>query len=681
MTARDGVPETILERPLIAFGRGVCGDLDAGLRREWLLANGLGGYAMGTLAGVSTRRYHGWLTAALTPPVRRTVVVGGLDEWLVAGERRTPLSSFEFADGTQAPDGWRHLESFRLEGTLPVWRYAIGERIIERHAWMVHGENTTLVRYTLVRGAAARLEVTPLLAWRDHHSLQSPGGDPSDVSALTRGLRVVTPVPGLVISVSASAGAFMPDAAWWWGFHHREETARGQDDRSDLFAPGRFALDLHPGRPVDLVLTAETASRATGHGLAVEQARQRGLLDLAGVLDAPAHIQQLVLAADQFLVTRELPTGERVPTIIAGYPWFTDWGRDTFIALPGLLLATGRGSEAAGVLRAYAGFVRDGLVPNTFPDGGGDPEHDTVDASLWYVLAAAAYAHETGDLELGRELLPVFKEIIEAHVHGTRHGIGLDHGDGLLRQGEPGRALTWMDARVDEVGITPRIGKPVEIQALWYDALCVVAALCADSGDTETDALYAIADQALHAFRKRFIRGDGSLRDVVDGPDGDDDRGRPNQVLAASLPYPLLNGQAAERMLTLVADRLATSLGLRTLDPADPGYRDTYAGDPATRDAGYHQGPAWPWLMGPYLDALLRVTGDADLVRSWLTPFADHLADAGLGTISELTDGAPPHRPRGAIAQAWSVGEVLRAWWLVDPWRGPAAQRSANRPK
>jgi predicted glycogen debranching enzyme len=679
MRQRDGAPQTILERPLISLGRGVCGDLEAALRREWLLTNGLGGYAMGTLAGIPTRRYHGWLICSLAPPVARYVLVGGLDEWLItAGGRRTPLSSFEFGSGTLAPDGWRYLESFELQGALPVWRYAIGERLVERRAWMVHGENTTVVRYTLLRGGPARLEVRPLLAWREHHALQSQVGDP-DIGAIPNGLAAQTPVAGLTIQLTSGAGELSLGSGWWWDFRHREEAARGQDARSDLFVPGVFTFDMLPGVAVELVLSAETGLRTADRSLDAERARLQALLAQAEALDAEPSIQQLVLAADQFLVARQLPSGERVPTLIAGYPWFTDWGRDTFIALPGILLATGRASEAAGILRAFAGFVRDGLVPNTFPDAGGEPEHDTVDASLWYVLAVAAYERETGDMALGRELLPVLKRIIEAHAHGTRHGIGLDARDGLLRQGEAGRALTWMDARVDGMGVTPRIGKAVEIEALWYDALCVVAALCAAAGDTETDALFALADQAARSFRRRFVTAGGGLRDVVDGPSGDDGRIRPNQVLAAALPYPLLDGTDAERTLAIVGDRLATSLGLRTLDPDDPDYRGAYLGDPTERDSGYHQGPAWPWLMGSYLEALLHVTGDAAAARSWLAPFVDHLSDAGLGSISELVDGDPPHRPRGAIAQAWSVGEVLRAWSLIEPWRGSPAQRPAAR--
>jgi predicted glycogen debranching enzyme len=368
-------------------------------------------------------------------------------------------------------------------------------------------------------------------------------------------------------------------------------------------------------------------------------------------------------------VERRLSDGARAPGVIAGYPWFNDWGRDTFISLSGLTLVTGRAPTAAAILRAFAGYVRDGLVPNNFPDGAGDPAYNTADASLWFVVAAAAYERVTGDTELAHELFPVLTDIVDTHLRGTRYGIGADTADGLLRAGIPGYALTWMDARFDGRSITPRIGKPVEINALWYNTLCIVAALSAREEDPGAEPLFALADQVVRSFRRRFLLPGGGLRDVVDGPDGDELHVRPNQILAVSLPFPLLTGRDAERVVDLVGRDLLTSHGLRTLAPDDPDYRGTHTGDRAGRDEAYHQGTVWSWLIGPFVEAHLKVHGDRELAASFLQPFVDRLADAGLGSISETFDGDAPFTPRGAPAQAWGVAEILRAWALVEPWR------------
>ncbi len=658
----------MLDHPLVSFGREVCGDLAAGLRREWLVTNGLGGYASGTVTGVNTRRYHGLLVAALRPPGGRTVLVGGLVEWASYDGRRYPLSTHEFGDGTVDPHGFRHLQAFALEGMLPVWTFALGDALLEKRIWMADGANTTYVMYRLVRAMrAVDLEITPLVTYRDFHALTSGRGWRPEAEARPRGVVIRAHDSAVSFELLVDGGRFTLSGGWHWNFLHREETARGLDDRSDLYAPGIFSATLSPGvdaPSLAMVMTTGAPPATDGpRALAEARARQVYLLQRAGVLGAHPVVQQLTLAADQFIVRRG-SAREAGKTVIAGYPWFNDWGRDTMIALPGLTLATGRPEDTAEILRAFARYVADGLIPNTFPDPAGvSPRYNTADASLWYVLAVRAYHEVTGDDRLVDALLPMLQEMIDRHLRGTRYGIGMDPGDGLLRAGEPGLQLTWMDAKIGNWVVTPRIGKPVEINALWYNALRTLAAFLSARGDDAAQSYRTLADRVRTSFRARFVRPDrGSLADVVDGPDGDDLTLRPNQVLAVSLPFPLLEGAEAAAVVDTVGRALLTSYGLRSLSPDDPAYHGDYGGDPVRRDSAYHQGSVWPWLMGAYADAHHRVYGDPVAAFRLLRPFAHHLVDAGLGTISEIFEGDPPHLPRGCIAQAWSVAEVLRVW-------------------
>ncbi|HEV2438591.1 MAG TPA: amylo-alpha-1,6-glucosidase [bacterium] len=661
-------------RPLISFGREICGDLAAALRREWLVTNGLGGYASGTVAGLNTRRYHGLLVAALAPPLGRTMLVAGLSEWAILDGRRYPLSTHEFADGTVDPDGYRHVQAFALDGMLPVWTYAFADTLIERRVWMAHGGNSAYVGYRLVRGRGpVTLRATPLVTCRGFHVLRSGAGwrPETDADAAGVTIRADGAAPYRLV---APGGRFFADGMWWWNFLYREETSRGYDDREDLYAPGEFVFSLSHGEPVALIATAEDdpdldAARA----LAEARLRQDTLVRRAGAEDADAVVRQLTLAADQFIVRRNggdrggdgRADGPRAgTTVIAGYHWFGDWGRDAMIALPGLTLATGRRDDGAEILRTFAGFVRDGLVPNHFPDhAGAEPAYHTADASLWFVLAAAAYGEAAGVTGAGDELRIVVRDILDRHIAGTRFGIGMDPRDGLLRAGEPGVQLTWMDAMVGETVVTPRIGKPVEINALWYNALRTAAELLAGRDDEAMSRYETLAGRVRTAFRTRFARpGQETLADVVDGPDGDDLTVRPNQIFAVSLPFPLLDGDAAAGVVRAVGRALLTTHGLRSLASDAPGYQGTYEGDLRRRDHAYHEGTVWAWLMGPYAEAYYRVTGDAAGALDLLRPFEHHLLDAGLGTLSEIFDGDPPHRPRGCIAQAWSVAEVLRVW-------------------
>ena len=657
------------ERRLISFGREICGDLAAGLRREWLVTNGLGGYASSSLAGVNTRRYHGLLVAALTPPVGRTVLVGGLVEWAGYGGRRYPLATHEYGDGTIDPQGYRHLQAFALDGMRPVWTFAVDDALLEKRVWMAPGANTTYVRYRVVRATRpVDLEITPLVTYRDFHTLGSGRGWEPATEAGPRGV-VVRAFDGAVpFQALADDGRFIPGGGWYWNFLHREERARGLDDRSDLYAPGIFQARLAEDGRLTLVLTADPhPAEDSDRVLAAVRDRETQLLARAGAAHAHPVVRQLVLAADQFIVRRESsrdPAGRPAETVIAGYHWFNDWGRDTMIALPGLALSTGRHEEAAEILRAVVPYLRDGLVPNAFPGrAGDDPTYNSADASLWFVLAVRAYREATRDEGLVDALLPALRDVLDHYTRGTRYGIGMDPTDSLLRAGEPGLQVTWMDAKVGGWVATPRIGKPVEINALWYNALRTAADFLAARGDRGARSYGTLADRVRSAFRARFVRLDrGTLADVVDGPTGDDLSVRPNQVLALSLPFPLLEGREAEAVLVEVGRALLTTYGLRSLAPDEPAYHGDYGGDQARRDSAYHQGPVWAWLAGPYAEAYARIRGDPAGGLRLLCRFEDHLRDAGLGTISEIFEGDPPHLPRGCIAQAWSVAEVLRVW-------------------
>ena len=684
---------SVIAQPLIHFGREVCGDLTASLRREWLVTNGLGGYASSTLIGVNTRSYHGLLVAALHPPVDRTVLVGGVVEWATYDGKRYPLSTHEFGEGLMEPHGYRHLQSFALEGMLPVWVFALADALVERRVWMAYGANTTFVTYRLLRGSRElRLEVTPLITYHGFHSLSSGQGWQPEVEVGARQATIRAFGGATPYRLAASNGQFTPGGSWWWNFRYRAETERGLRDHGDLYAPGVFSCVLDPRAPVySLTLSTELSEPQleSETALAAARARQVHLLRDASVEDAHPLTQQLTLAADQFIVDRlptalvEIAEANSTPvlahdgspsqtsnhstpqkTIIAGYHWFNDWGRDTMIALRGLTLATGRAADMADILRSFARYVADGLLPNNFPDQSGEiPGYNTADATLWYVIALHAYAEATGDTTLVEELLPIVRDIVAWHMRGTRYSIGVDPHDGLLHAGEPGVQLTWMDARVGAYVVTPRIGKPVEINALWYNTLRILAAFLMASDPDAAQAYAAQADRVRVAFLTRFRREDkAGLADVVDGPNGDDWTLRPNQIFAVSLPFPLLEGADAAGVVDIVGRALLTSYGLRSLSPDDPAYRGVYEGNQYQRDTAYHQGPVWTWLMGAYAEAHYRVYHDPAAALALLRPFEDHLCDAGLGTISEILDGDPPHPPRGCIAQAWGVAEVLRMW-------------------
>ena len=651
---------------VIHGGRALCGDLLQAERREWLVTNGLGGYAAGTVAGTLTRRYHGLLIAPLQPPYDRWLVFAKADATLVDGERDIPLFSNRWAGGAINPHGYMHLESFHLEGRMPVWRYTMGDQVLEQRIWMEPGANTTYVAWRLTpesHGHALQLRVQLLINGRDHHSDTVMHEFHPVIEALNPARRRIS-APEFTLWLSACGGSIDDDPHWFEHFDLPMEHERGLAHHDHHLCLGEALLTLEPG-----VWTGIVASLHEDAALDLDTALQRflqretELLTLASthLPDAPDWVRQLTLAADSFLINRPLPGLPDGESVIAGYPWFGDWGRDTMIALPGLALATGRYEMARRILRTFARFVDQGMLPNLFSGAGEPLAYNTADAVLWFVEAWRAYFEASGDKKSLAEAFPALQEIIAWHVAGTRYGIGLDGADGLLRCGEPGLQLTWMDAKLGDWVITPRIGKPVEINALWYNALRSVADCARTLG--QSPAFYEdLAKQTQWGFQ-RFIRADGDgLFDVLDGPEGDDALVRPNQLLAVSLPHSPLDPAAQAAVLRVCGRELLTSYGLRSLAPRHAAFRPHYVGDVRERDSGYHQGPVWGWLLGHYALADYRVHGDAEAAQAWLEPVRHHLSDAGLGTVSEIFDGAPPHHPRGAPAQAWSVACVLQAW-------------------
>lgn len=647
---------------MIKLGPEVCGDLAAGTSREWLETNGLGGFASSTVPGLHTRRYHALLIAALRPPVERMVLLSRADETLVVAGERFELSCSQYP-GTVHPQGYRFLQSFRLD-PYPVWTYQAGGVTLEKSLFMVHGQDTVVLRYRVLDAPADAelgLEIRPLIAYRDYHALAHENGTLNPEWESNSGEVVLRPYPDLPpLYLAHDAERVEREGYWYRNFEYLEEHARGLDFTEDLFNPLVLHYPLSPTQGATLI--ASTAVHTTAEADALQQAEvaRRAAVAASAPVDDPL-IRDLTVAADQFITARGAGA-----TIIAGYPWFTDWGRDTMIALPGLTLVTGRLAAAHNILREYARHVDQGLIPNRFPDTGETSEYNTVDATLWFFQAVHSLAEYTGDYAFIREYLyDELVGILDWHVRGTRHGIRRTE-DGLLTSGEESFQLTWMDARVGDWVVTPRRGKPVEIQALWYNALRIMEDLATRFEEAQhAEGYRKLADQAKRSFGRQFWNPERHcLYDVVNGEERDASL-RPNQILAVSLPYSVLGRERAREVVETVRQHLLTPYGLRTLSPGDLRYTGVYQGDIWTRDGSYHQGTVWPWLMGPFLTAYIKVNGGSarsrQQAKEWLQPFQQHLSDAGLGSISEILDGDPPHHPRGCIAQAWSVAELLRA--------------------
>jgi predicted glycogen debranching enzyme len=653
------------------------------LSREWLVTNGLGGYASGTVCGIPTRRFHGLLIAALPAPLGRTMMFNHLSE-----ELRLPDGSEARFGGEERDQADPRLPSteflseFRLEAGLPIWTYKVHDVVLEKRLRLPNRQNTTYLSYSLMAGRGpVRLRLRPGLHFRPHEAPLGGGALPPYSLTVAEDRYEFTATGDLPPLRMTPGGPF---AAFIWQPHsipevvYRVEHDRGYDARAVLWSPGAFEFVLDAHEPATLVASTERweTLRAVRpvELLDALARRQQHLLDLAAPASDDPVAAELTVAADQFIITplgrvedvaRLRAEGEDPRSVIAGYHWFTDWGRDTMISLEGLTLVTGRHAEAGSILRTFAQYIRDGLIPNLFPEGESEGLYHTADATLWFFHALERYVSYTRDRGTLRALLPKLKDVVERHLEGTHFGIGVDPADGLLRQGAEGYQLTWMDAKVDGWVVTPRRGKAVEINALWYNALRLLERWCREEDEAQMAARVAgHADRARESFNRRFWYAEGGhLYDVVDGEHGDDPACRPNQVFAISLDHPVLDPSRWKAVLDVVHRRLWTPVGLRSLAPGHPDYKARYFGDLRSRDAAYHQGTGWGWLIGPFVDAWLRVhPGDFRQARSFLEGFVPHLAEACIGTISEIFDAEEPYTPRGCVAQAWSVAEVLRAW-------------------
>lgn len=656
------------------------------LRREWLITNGLGGYGSGTISGMVSRRYHGMLVAALPAPFGRVVMLNHLAEHLRLDERRSFLIGGEEPRPADEPleDGAREhfVHEFRLEHGLPIWVYEVEGYIIEKRVLLIHGQNTLHVTYQLLSNQdVARLELRPSVHFRGY---EDDVGQPidSDYSLLIHGRRYEISsekLPhALRLYVHDDQARYTHEGGRVNDIGYQTEAERGYHSRGHLWSPGTFSIELRPRNPVTLVASTEdwptilAIDPATAHS--AEVARRQRL-----ILAAPPSVQnsqasELVLAADQFIITpagrvedaaRAKAAGDEVRTVIAGYHWFTDWGRDTMISLEGLTLTTGRFHEAAWILRTFAHYIRDGLIPNYFPDGEREGVYHTADATLWFFHAVDRYVATTGDRNMLQHLLPKLVDIAEHHLRGTRFGIGVDHSDGLLKQGAEGYQLTWMDAKVDGWVVTPRRGKAVEINALWFNALSLLEDwLRAEGKEEEAQKYGQHAERARTAFNNRFWSAErGYLLDVVDGEHGDDAALRPNMLFAISLRHPVLDENHWEAVVEKARTELLTPVGLRSLSRAHPDYKSRYFGDLRARDAAYHQGTVWGWLIGPFVDAWLKVhPDDKEGARGFLKGLFEHLDHGCVGSISEVFDAEAPFTQRACIAQAWSVAEVLRCY-------------------
>jgi predicted glycogen debranching enzyme len=648
-------------------------DLDRLTALEWLVTNGLGGYASGTLGGVLTRRYHALLIAALPAPLGRVVLVSRLDERVRLADGQIGWLSRRGGSPNDV------ITRFRLVGGLPVWTYEFGDTTIEKRLFMPRLQNTVIVTYAVIRAARPfRLGIRPHLHARPHEAAVDYALPRSPVLVARGGYleaTLETSVPPLIFGLRDHESSFTLHPEVTKDVPYLIEQQRGYASVGDTWSPGYFKLDLREGERATFIASTHSAADlealATDENLDTEISRRTRLLSAAGHVSSHPLCAELVLGADQFVIepatraadsTRARAAGQEARSVIAGYHWFTDWGRDTMISLEGLTLCTGRHAEARGILMTFAHHLRDGLIPNLFPEGDQEGLYNTADATLWFFHAIDRYITITKDVEPLRDLLPALEEIVRLHLEGTRFGIRVDE-DGLLTQGAPNLALTWMDAKVGDWVVTPRRGKTVEINALWYNAVRLLAEWLRRF-DRDSASLDAVAERTKAAFNRRFwFEQGGYLYDIVDGEAGDDSSLRPNQIFSLALRHPVLDESRWSRIVDVVADRLLTPYGLRTLESNHKDFKAQYFGDLRARDAAYHQGTVWAWLIGPFIDAWLRAYPDRrEDARGRLAAFDGHLSDACVGTISEIFDASEPYAPRGCVAQAWSVAEVLRSF-------------------
>lgn len=663
-------------------------DLESLLTSEWIVTNGFGGYASGTLAGVATRRFHGLLVAALPAPLGRVMMFNYLSERI-----RLPDGKIAWFGGEEKEGGnllvpsAQYLTEFRLEMGLPVWTYEIEGYVIEKRILLPHLQNTAHITYHLLSGEGTlRLKLQPSVHFRPHEGRVDTAIEESYVLTsvdnrieISSNRNPTDPLPPLRFLLYGHSGRFTLEGKKKNNLFYRLEAERGYDRTGELWCPGYFSADLSAEQDVTLVASTEIweiiGALTPQEAFNAEQERRRLLVTNCSSHAKTEIAQELVLAADQFVISpvgrivdtaRAHAAGEDPRTVIAGYHWFTDWGRDTMISLEGLTLVTGRYVEAGWILRTFAHYVRDGLIPNMFPEGKNHGLYHTADATLWFFHALDRYVEVTKDRATLSIILPKLYEIVDMHLKGTHFGIAVDPEDGLLKQGAEGYQLTWMDAKVDGWVVTPRRGKAVEINALWYNALKLLEKWSREFDDHDRAKVLAEhAEKTYTSFNQRFwYQEEGYLYDIVDAEKGGNDNAcRPNQILAISLRFPVLDPAHWESVIRVALQRLITPVGLRSLAPGHPDYKPKYFGDLRTRDAAYHQGTVWGWLIGPFIDAWLKLYPDDKAgAKKFLEGFLPHMNNACIGSVSEIFDAEAPFTPRGCVSQAWSVAELLRCW-------------------
>jgi predicted glycogen debranching enzyme len=623
---------------------------------EWLETNGLGGWSGSSIIGCNTRRYHGLLVAATLPPTERTVLLSKLDETIVAGEEKFELGVNDYGESI-SPTGNQYLKNFTRE-LFPQWTYEVNGIQLKKTVAMLHDENTVVVMYDVVKAPKAfTLELLPLVADKFYHALTHAGPQMHWDVDFNNGLFHNKPDGELDLYIHTAGSSYQHMPRWFKNFNYAVEKYRGQDFTEDLFNHGIISVELKKGDSIGIIISTEDPTGRDAHDLLAKESLRRQLL----LNDQPDDetIQQLVLSADQFIVKR----GEDLKTVIAGYHWFTDWGRDTMISLPGLCLSTGRFEDAKKIISAFAKSVSKGMLPNRFQDNGEEPEYNNVDGTLWYFIAVYKYLQATKDKKFVlNEILPVLKDIIDWHYKGTRYNIHVTDDD-LLYAGEEGQQLTWMDARIGTWVVTPRMGMPVEIQALWYNALCIYSELLQLNKEKETAENFTKkAEQAKASFNQLFWNPRGNyLYDDIDENGIPNDEIRPNQLFAISLPFTLINdAKKAKAILKVVEENLYTPVGLKSLPKSDVHYVPVYGGDQLHRDSSYHEGTVWSWLLGAYVDAVMKVEKKPAKAKKITNAFKYHLNEGCIGQVSEIFDADEPHHPRGCVAQAWGVAEVLR---------------------
>ncbi len=643
---------------MLHLNKQILENYEQAIQNEWLETNGLGGWSGSSVTGCNTRRYHGLLVAATVPPAERMALVSKLDETIIAGDEKFELGTNNYGQ-VISPEGYHYLTSFAKD-FFPEFVYDAGGIKLKKTIAMIHGENTVVIMYEVLKASESfTLELLPLLSVRGYHSMMHANEAINRHASYDNNIFKTKAYEGTPdIFIKVPGGNYNADPQWFYNFNYSVEQYRGLDFIEDLFTHGKFTIELKEGDSIGIIISTDDPANKDANELLLREKERREALLKGQPNDETLH--QLILAADQFIVKR----GEDLKTIIAGYHWFTDWGRDTMISLPGLTLSTGRFEDAKKILSAFAKSVSMGMLPNRFQDNGEAPEYNNVDGTLWYFIAVYKYLQQTSDQDFVlNEILPVLKEIIDWHFKGTRYNIHVDE-DGLLYAGEEGQQLTWMDARIGTWVVTPRMGKPVEIQALWYNALKIFSELLQLNNQENDASLVSIsAEKAKQSFANKFWYEEGNyLYDVIDPSGAPDNSIRPNQLFAISLPFPFIEGEQAKAVLKIVEEELYTPVGLKSLPKTDAHYIPVYGGDAWHRDSSYHEGTVWSWLLGPYIDAIIKVKGDEGKVEAQkvIDDFKYHLNEGCIGSISEIFDAEAPHHSRGCVAQAWSVGEVLR---------------------